>query len=197
MRRGCALFGGSFDPIHFGHLSLLFDVWETVPLEKIEIVPAYCSPHKEKTPPRASAADRLKMVELALLRIPLPWSASSKEVEREGLSYTIDTLRQCRKEKEGKWYFILSEELVEEFSRWKEPDEILSCASPLVISSPKKKKPSRLPHSWQALFKRGSIPSRQMAISSTDVRSRLRQGLCEEHMEPQKKKQYINTQRLY
>lgn len=121
-----ALFGGTFDPIHLGHIALAKAVSHQV--DKVYFCPAAQSPFKE--PPIASAACRFEMVQLAV-EGEEKFEAIDIEIKRPGPSYTIDTLRELSGE--GiKLFIILGQDVLEEVPSWKEGSEILKMATPLV-----------------------------------------------------------------
>jgi nicotinate-nucleotide adenylyltransferase len=162
------LFGGSFDPIHFGHLNLAIEMLETHGLDEIVFCPAFCSPFKTEAPPVASASDRLEMVKLVVGEVP-QFRVSSLEVDRGGPSFTIETLRALPK---GDYYLILTEESVTSFSKWKEFEEIKARATLL-------------------------IGKRKFPISSTLIRERFKKKLYCGHLVPAKALYYIDKHRLY
>ena len=90
-------FGGSFDPIHFGHIRLAIDLMEEHKLGEVLFCPAYCSPFKLDNPPVANAEHRLNMLQLALKEVP-QFKICTLEIERQGPSYTIDTLKKLKKQ---------------------------------------------------------------------------------------------------
>jgi nicotinate-nucleotide adenylyltransferase len=165
MKRG--FFGGSFDPIHFGHIRLVVELMELHGLDEVLFCPAACSPFKTAHPPHASGEHRLKMVELAIRDIP-GCKASGIEIERGGASYTIDTLKELG----GQWHLLLTDEAMTHFSKWKDAEELRKLAPPL---SEKRKDP----------------------ISSTQIRKRLSEGLYCAHLVPSQVLEYIEKHRLY
>ncbi len=162
-------FGGSFDPIHFGHIGLAVELMEKHKLDAVLFCPAYCSPFKKDEPPVASPLDRLEMLKLAL---ELPqFKISTLEIDRKGTSYTVDTLRALKKEGIN-LKLLLSEESARHLNKWKEPEELLQIAPPL-------------------------IGRREIQISSTEIRERLKKKLYCGHLVPAKTLDYIQKHRLY
>lgn len=90
-----AILGGTFDPVHFGHLRLACDVRDALGLDDVRLVPSGDPPHRR--PPHASAADRVAMLQLAVAEFP-PLAVDTREIMRGGKSYTVDTLAELRKE---------------------------------------------------------------------------------------------------
>ena len=126
------VFGGTFDPIHVGHLSIAQAALECVPLDRVIFVPARRSPLKDRGP-FASEQDRLTMLRLATAAEPR-FTVSTIELEREGTSYTVDTLERLRGE--GELYLVMGADAVSEFHRWRSPERIRELAVLLVASRP-------------------------------------------------------------
>lgn len=160
-------FGGSFDPIHFGHITLAVHLLETQQLKEILFCPAFCSPFKTAAPPHASPEHRLAMLKLALDHPQ--FKISTLELERGGPSYTIDTIRAL---KMNGLRLILSEEAAAHLNRWKDTEELLKLAPPL-------------------------IGPRNIDISSTAIRARLKQKLYCGHLIPAKTLEYIKKHSIY
>ena len=160
-------FGGSFDPIHFGHITLAVHILETHQLKEILFCPAFCSPFKSGSPPHASAEHRLAMLKLALDHPQ--FKITTIELDRGGPSYTIDTLRALQIKG---LRLILSNEAAAHLNKWKETEELLKLAPPL-------------------------IGPRENGISSTEIRARLKQKLYCGHLIPAKTLEYIKKNNIY
>ena len=172
-----ALFGGTFDPIHFGHLHLALEMSERHGLDEVLFVPANLSPFKQQTPPAAAAADRLEMVRLGVAPIDT-FSVLDWEIKRGGVSYTIDTLLQLQAES-SELYLILADELLEGIHGWHRSEELLQMCRLLTGGrSPNAKMPV-------------------LEISSTWVRERIGSGKYCGHLVPAPVLQYIQANRLY
>lgn len=185
-------FGGSFDPIHFGHLNLAVELSERHRLDEILFCPANISPFKKGRPPQASGKERLSMLSHALEEFPR-FKPLSLEVNREGPSYTVETLEELKKEGE-ELFFLLSSDVAADFHLWKEPKKILEIARPLVGGdSPSSVIESPFSQEFMGAF----TPIRRFDISSTEVRRRLQEKLCVAHMVPLKALDYIREHRLY
>jgi nicotinate-nucleotide adenylyltransferase len=130
------LFGGTFDPIHFGHLQAALEVKEGFGLTQVFLIPAAMPPHKAREGV-APAADRLHMIELAVEDEP-GLTASDVEIRREGPSYTIDTVWHFRRElsQTAEIFLIMGLDAFLEIDTWKAFHELLSLVSVIVISRP-------------------------------------------------------------
>jgi len=130
------LFGGTFNPIHFGHLRAALEVKEGFGLDQVLLIPAAIPPHKD-CGALAAAADRLRMIELAAEGEP-GIAASDVEIRRGGSSYTIDTVRQFRSELPAgaALYLIAGLDAFLEIDTWKSFRELLALVPVIVISRP-------------------------------------------------------------
>jgi nicotinate-nucleotide adenylyltransferase len=132
------LFGGTFDPIHFGHLRAALEVKEGFGLTQVFLIPAAMPPHKSREGV-APAADRLHMIALAVEGEP-GLTASDVEIRRKGPSYTIDTVRHFHRELElsqpAEIFLIMGLDAFLEIDTWKAYRELLSLVSVIVISRP-------------------------------------------------------------
>ena len=129
-----AILGGSFNPIHLGHLFLAETVLTELHYDRVVLVPAYQSPFKLNSPDmESSARDRLKMVAAAIAGDPR-LSVDDCEIRREGISYTLHTLMDIihRYMPEGKPGLIIGSDLAEEFPQWRHSDEILALADIII-----------------------------------------------------------------
>ena len=121
MRLG--IYGGSFDPIHYGHLLLAECCREQAALDRVLFVPAFQSPHKLGAEP-ASAAARCEMVQLAIGG-HAAFGLSTIEVDRGGVSYTIDTVTALGEQfPEGELFLLMGADTLHDFPNWRSPDEI-------------------------------------------------------------------------
>lgn len=169
MKKKVGFFGGTFDPIHFGHISLAIQLLEKGKLDEILFCPAFCSPFKVATPPVASPEQRLAMLKLAL-EIP-QFKISTIEIDRRGPSYTVDTIRSLSSEG-VQLRLLLSDEAAAHLDQWKDTQELIRLAPPL-------------------------IGPREIQISSTQIRGRLKRKLYCGHLIPAKTLDYILVNHLY
>ena len=126
------IFGGTFDPIHVGHLAIARAALEAVPLDRVIFVLAKRSPLKGRAPV-ASEEDRLAMLTRCIADEP-SFSVSRIELEREGPSYTVDTLETLASE--GDLFFIVGSDALAEFPRWRSPERVAELATILVADRP-------------------------------------------------------------
>ena len=126
--------GGTFDPIHVGHIAMAEGAADCAALERVLLVPAAEPPHRP--PASAPAADRLAMTRLAAAGHPR-LQASDIEVRRAGPSYTVDTLRELAREHPGdELYLVLGWDAAREIAAWREPGEIMRLARLVVVPRP-------------------------------------------------------------
>ena len=187
-------FGGTFDPIHFGHINLAIQLFELHKLDQILFCPAYCSPFKEASPPSATPQQRLEMVRLAIEEIP-HFRLSAYEIDRGDLSYTIDTLQHLQGESRGsvKFRLLLSEEEITHLDRWKDVQRLIKLAPPLIGCRSSSAFEGPLAQSLRTAF----TQTHMMEISSTEIRARLRKGLYCGHLVPRKTLDYIRENEIY
>lgn len=185
------IFGGTFDPIHMGHLITAQSVKELRNLEKIIFIPAFISPHKSDAK-TSSPEDRLNMIKLAIEAIPF-FEYSDMEVKKGGISYSVDTLIELKKQY-SELEFIIGYDNIFTFHTWKKPDEILKLAKIIVL----KRRSSHPPefedkYYHQAIF----VETRGIEISATDIRERVKNGLPINFLVPPDVMEYIYKQKLY
>jgi nicotinate-nucleotide adenylyltransferase len=198
MKKAIGFYGGTFNPIHFGHLNLALEMKEKKHLDEVWFCPAYINPHRLDEPP-LTAYHRQAMLELAIAPIPF-FRLIDYELKRQEPSYTVDTLRfLSNSSSEITFFLILGEDALPGFFSWHQPKEILKIAKPLVGTRKKE-----LNHILQEAdleliksFEEGTVPTREMDISSTEIRSRLRNDLYCGHLMPKEVLDYIQAHRLY
>lgn len=184
MRLG--VFGGTFDPVHVGHLAIAHAALESVPLDRILFVPAQRSPLKDRGPV-ASAADRLAMLEAAVRDEPR-FSVTRAELERQGPSYTVETLERLAGE--DQLYLVLGSDAIADFSRWKDPDRIARLATLAIAERP------GAPHlPKDAAMVPFDAP--RLDISSRELRARAARGRSLRYLVPDAVWRYIEDHGLY
>lgn len=130
------IFGGSFDPVHSGHVGIARAAADAAALEKVLFVPANVSPFKTSAAPRASAADRLEMVRLACA-CDRRFEPCDIELRRAGVSYAVDTVRAIAAANPGaELFFIMGEDSLAALGGWHKADELFSLVVFLVLERP-------------------------------------------------------------
>lgn len=168
-----AIFGGSFDPPHVGHLLAAQDALEQLSLDRIILVPAANQPLKSghaSTP----AAQRLEMARL-LVESDSRFEVSAVELERGGLSFTVDTLTHfARVYPDAERFLLLGADVLATFGQWREPVRVLELARPVILERPDGTQ-ANLP---TGLDERRLVrlPTRRIDVSSTEIRERVRVG---------------------
>ena len=202
------VFGGTFDPIHFGHLQTVSSIKEQLGLPRILIVPAHIPPHR--SPPVAAPEHRLSMVQLAVEKIPA-FECDDREIRRGGISYTVLTLHELRQELDQKpLCLIVGLDSFLDLPRWHRWTEILESAHIVVMHRPGWALPSTRPDWWRdaaeddpSLLNRrpggcvycASVPT--INLSSTGIRERLVDTVDVKDALPPRVLEYIRTHRLY
>lgn len=130
------LFGGTFDPIHNGHIKAAIEIKKNLHFDHIYFIPAYISPHKTHLCP-SSLKHRLEMLKKALVSYS-DFSISEYELNKKGISYTIDTIQYYKKNLplDSELYWILGSDSFLGISQWKEPNEIFANSSLLILGRP-------------------------------------------------------------
>lgn len=197
------IFGGTFDPIHFGHLSLALDMLDKHQLEEIWFCPVGISPHKQDTPPTA-IEHRLKMLQLALEDI-YEFQILDVETRRPGPSYTIDTLKDVLAKERLKSHpkefcLILGDDAVKNFCNWHQPEEIVKLAQIFIGRRGLEKlvfEEGEMHSDVLKALKAGVTETRIMEISATEIRNRIAEGQYCGHLLPAKVLDYIYDNKLY
>lgn len=196
-----ALFGGTFDPIHFGHLNLAIQMLEIHKLDEIIFCPANYSPHKESDQPAAENKHRKAMTALAIAPIKA-FSLVDYELDLEGPSYTIHTAQKLVKTHSGAQFFlILGEDALTGLHGWKEIETLLSLTAPLIGSRSGKSESacdlSAFSERSKKAIQKGMTQISIMEISSTNIRERLHQKKYCGHLVPLTVLNYIDKHALY
>ncbi len=173
MRLG--IFGGTFDPVHNGHLLLAECCREQAQLDEVWFVPAAIAPHKSDRPPTPAAA-RVEMLELAIggneqFRVCL------MEVQREGVTFTIDTLRKIKAEQlTSELFFLMGADSLADLPTWRDPGGICQLATPLVVRRPGSAEPDFeclkeiVSPQRLAMLRKSTVEMPMIGISSTEIR---------------------------
>jgi nicotinate-nucleotide adenylyltransferase len=172
------IFGGSFDPVHLGHLLAAQAACEELELERFFFIPAAQSPFKpESTPAPASA--RVRLLRLALAG-KCRYEVDTQEVERGGVSYTVDTLRDyVRRFAGAALYYLIGADHVEQLPQWREAEALAKLATFVVIPRPGEEV-ERAPQPFQIR----SLAGFPLGVSSSQIRARIQGGLPVDHLTP-------------
>ena len=192
--------GGTFDPIHLGHLVVGEEARDRLDLDRLVFMPAG-SPRLKEHEPLASATQRLDMVRLAVDEGD-DSEISTKEVVREGSTYTVDTIAELRQQyaESDQIYFMVGMDALEQFDRWKEPDRLLQMCNLVVVNRVGHQRVDvndfvgRFPEAGPGLTLL-TVP--RLEISSTDIRNRVRDGRSIKYLTPEPVVGYIEREGLY
>jgi nicotinate-nucleotide adenylyltransferase len=196
------VFGGTFDPVHYGHLLLAECCWEQCRLDAVWFLPAATPPHKQErelTP----AAERIEMLELAVAGNPV-FSVCRHEADREGVHYTVDTLDRLHAEGPSReLFFLLGADMFLDLPNWREPARVCELAVPVAV-----RRAGCGPVDFDCLrgiagperielFRRHEVEMPEIGTSSTELRRRVAAGESIRYRTPRAVEMYIETHRLY
>jgi nicotinate-nucleotide adenylyltransferase len=194
------ILGGTFDPVHNGHLEIAGKVKNTLKLDEVVYVPAGRSPFKTEyvlTP----AEQRLEMLRLAVAGIP-SFKISSLEIERPGPSYTVDTITELRRHcaSGSELYFILGWDSLEGFPAWREPSRIIGMCTLVAVPRPGWKKPNldKLEQAVPGITSRVVFTDGPLVdISASAIRQMVARGEDISYLVPRPVAEYIREHNLY
>jgi nicotinate-nucleotide adenylyltransferase len=193
------IFGGTFNPIHFGHIHLALSLKEAKQLDQVIFSPNYASPFTEKKDTLlATPQQRFEMVRLALEGVPgcIP---TDYEIKRPGPSYTIELARHIKSActPQDELFLLLAEDVREGFSRWKDKEELLSIVAPLIGSRKSLTNDPLLDLKLQKILDKGRVSTPFIEINASNIRNRLKKDLYCGHLVPRKVLDYILLNKLY
>ncbi|NMB98016.1 MAG: nicotinate-nucleotide adenylyltransferase [Clostridiaceae bacterium] len=199
--RRIGISGGTFDPIHYGHLVIAEEIRETMGLDKVIFIPSSSPPHKRNLKV-TQAIHRFNMVNLAIATNPY-FEVSSIELEREGYSYTIDTLTQL-KQVYGQYttlFFMTGADVIPELVTWRNFENLFTLCEFVAVLRPGFKKESLLEEieyykkNYKAKIHVVDVPL--IGISSTIIRNRVEKGKSIKYLVPESVEKYIKDNVLY
>jgi nicotinate-nucleotide adenylyltransferase len=185
------LFGGSFDPVHLGHLLVAQAAREELDLARLFFIPAAQSPFKPESAP-TPAAERLRLLRLALAG--KTWcEIDEQEIRRGGVSYTIDTLRDyASRFPQARIFYLIGADHLEQLPKWRAAEELARLVEFAVLARPGQSEapvPAPFRGRWLAGFPLG--------ISSSQIRARVKAGQPVDHLVPELVADAIRNNRLY
>ncbi|MGA2854624.1 MAG: nicotinate (nicotinamide) nucleotide adenylyltransferase [Verrucomicrobiota bacterium] len=185
------LFGGSFDPVHLGHLLVAQAAVEELGLDRLFFIPAAQSPFKPDTRP-APASARLQLLRLALAG-RTNCEIDEQETRRGGVSYTVDTLRSYAEKFPGaELSCLIGADHVAHLPEWREPEELARLAEFVVIP-----RPGEQAKDFPKPFRGRWVKGFALAVSSQEIRARVKAGLPVEPLVPPAVAEAIRAARLY
>jgi nicotinate-nucleotide adenylyltransferase len=165
------MLGGSFDPPHVGHLLIAVDAFEALALDKLFFIPASIQPLKAGQA-GASARDRVEMVRRLVGDDPR-FGVDTIEADREGLSYSVDTVAAyAARYPDAERFFLVGADVMQTFAAWREPDRLVRLAQLVVVT--RGERPAELPSVEPSRFL--EMRTRRIDVSSTEIRARVRAG---------------------
>lgn len=200
-RRKIGIMGGTFDPIHIGHLILGEKAYEQLNLDKVLFMPSGNPPHKQNRPGQADDAQRVEMVRCAIAGNE-HFELSLIEMHKDGYTYTYKTLERLRAEHpDTDYYFIIGADSLFDFQGWMKPERISSACT--IVAATRNHIPAeRLDEKIEELSRQFSgdflrLDTQNMDVSSREIRSWIRDGLSVRYYLPDTVQQYIEEQSIY
>ncbi|MDY0166511.1 MAG: nicotinate-nucleotide adenylyltransferase [Thermoguttaceae bacterium] len=200
MRLG--LLGGSFDPVHYGHLLLAECAREQLGLDEVWFLPAAGAPHKQGRE-QTDISLRMQMLELATAGNPA-FRVSDMEARRGGTSYTVDTLEELHAaEPERELVFLVGADMLYDLPHWRRAERICELATIAAVRRPGVAEPDldcllEIANSERiALFSRSQVDMPAVELSSSDIRSRVAAGKSIRYRTPPAVEQFIAAHKLY
>jgi nicotinate-nucleotide adenylyltransferase len=203
MARTLTIFGGTFDPVHVGHLIVARAAAEQLGLDRVTLMPTSSPPHKASA--RASGEHRLEMLRLAVADDPR-FEVSDLELRREGPSYTYDTLQDLRKRFPGaRLHWLIGADMLKILGEWRRAGDVVDLAEWVIAARPPVSQAESLLGRLREKFtpdqierlRRGIVRTPLIEVSSTDVRSRVSDGLEIRYLVPDAVEAYISSHGLY
>jgi len=186
------VFGGTFDPVHNGHLIMAQEAVVRLKLDRMLFVAANRPSHK-RAPDLADVEHRIAMLRLAT-RGNRSFEVSRVEADRGGFSYTVNTLETLRTSIRGDLFFLMGQDSLADFARWRDPDRILEMARLVVFPRGEGDMPSLPPSLRRRVL---YVKPPRIGISSTEIRRRFRRGLPVRYWIPDLVLGYMTRHGLY
>jgi nicotinate-nucleotide adenylyltransferase len=196
------ILGGTFNPVHIGHLILAQNAMEAIDLSKVLFIPCAQPPHKAATA-LVAAEHRVAMLEAAI-EDDLRFEICDIEIKRAGPSYSIDTVTTLKKlYPETDFYFIIGGDSLLELHLWKDIDNLLRLCKFVTFARPGaglehvQPKDLRLDPPWAESLLKEAVTGRQVDVSSSDIRHRVAEGMSIRYLVPRLVEIYIAEHNLY
>lgn len=185
------IFGGSFDPVHLGHLLVAQAAREELELTRLFFVPAAQSPFKPDRNP-TPAAERLRLLRLALAG--QSWcEIDEQEIHRGGVSFTVETLRNfARRFPDARLFYLIGGDHVGKLTQWREAEELARLAEFVVIP-----RPGQAEQAFPLPFRGRQLTGFPLGVSSSQIRQRIKAGKPVEHLVPAAVAEAIRNYQLY
>jgi nicotinate-nucleotide adenylyltransferase len=188
MVKKIGIMGGTFDPPHLGHLLIANDVLHTLPLDEVWFMPNHIPPHKQ-TKSLTSTELRIEMLEAAIKTHPA-FRLETIELEREGPSYTYDTILLLKERHPNlDFYFIIGADMVEYLPKWNKIKELIQQVKFIGVKRPG--------YSISTTYPVIEIETPQFDVSSTTIRQRVKDGMTAQYLVPEKVQRIIEEKGLY
>ena len=184
------LFGGSFDPVHLGHLLVAQAAMEELGLDRLFFIPAAQSPFKPESQP-APPAERMRLLRLALAGFNR-YELDEQELRRGGISYTIDTLRDYRRRfPQAELFYLIGADNAAKLNEWRDAGELAKLAE--FVAIPRPGRTAQFPPPFRGRLLKG-FP---LGVSSSEIRARVKAGLPIDHFVPPPVAEALHGSRLY
>ncbi len=196
-----AVLGGTFDPVHNGHISVAREILQKTDIEKVLFIPSGMPPHKDIH----EVTDSKTRLEMTMLAVEgeKNMCVSSIEIERKGMTYTVDTISQLKKKlgEKSKFKFIIGADAMHYISTWKDYKKLLKICDFVVVTRPGYKK-NQLVSEIEDIEKNFGcdiqfVEVEPVEISSSMVRENVKKGLSVKDMVPEKVAEFIAENKLY
>lgn len=185
------LYGGSFDPVHLGHLLVAQAACEEAGLQRLFFIPAAQSPFKPGTMP-TPAAERLRLLRLALAG-KNHCEIDEQEIKRGGISYSIDTVRDyARRFPEAELFYLVGADHVPSLPKWREAEELARLVQFLAIP-----RPGQMEAAFAPPFRGKTLKGFPLGVSASEIRARVKAGLAIDHLVAPEVAEAIRNYHLY
>ena len=199
-RQRIGLLGGTFNPIHLGHLLIAQDALEQLALDRVKFIPSATPPHKA-VGALASERDRIRMIELAIRR-DRRFEMDDLEIRRGGISYSVDTLTELRRRHpQADFFFVIGADSLCELHLWKEAHRLVWLCTFVTVPRPgfqvKPVVDRRLDAASRKRLRQHVLKGHACDIASRDIRARVASGQSIRYLVPDAVAEYIRRRRLY